>query len=162
MTTTKTFDQLRKSLSRIQREKSRLLPVEPATQSRIDLPNVVFGNSVTFAREVIDIEQWRKRHTRGNLVHRPALVHGTYGLIPQELNRISITGCLLPNVFATRQGRPMGRNQVIRLPRDDVVDSRDQDAWVAILLTANGEDIEQHRPNRVVYTYAEIREKEVD
>ena len=49
-------------------------------------------------------------------------------------------------------------NEVIGIERQQVIETAQQHAWVAVLLAADGEDVEQQWPHEVVYAHAKRRE----
>ncbi|CAB4616116.1 unannotated protein [freshwater metagenome] len=122
---------------------------------------MVLGDAIALRREIVDVIHRWQCDTCCNLICGPTLIDAAHCLIPHELNRIAIARGLFTNVVFSSERRAMCCNQILRCPLDDVVDSRNQNARIAILLTTNCKHVEEHWPHRVVNTGADFREVKV-
>ena len=88
---------------------------------------------------------------RGNgLVQGQATIRAAYSLIPHELYGVTIVTSALINLSGARHRRSVGANQMIGAKCIQFIKPAQQNAWVAVFLAANGENIEQRRPQQVV------------
>ena len=80
---------------------------------------------------------------------RPA-VGVAHGLVPQELDRVPIATDAFGDLITTVDRDAVRTDEMIRAHGQQVVDAGEQDHRVAILLAADREHVEEHRPHQVV------------
>ena len=119
---------------------------------------MVFGDAVELGGEVVVVALVGQPDGVAQLHAAEAAVGEPHRLVPQELDGVAVAGDSLLDGVGTADGRAVGRHQVVGVQRQQVVDAVQHDAWVAVLLAANGEHVEQHRPHEVVHGRAEFGE----
>ena len=144
-------------LSGREREQLGLVSIEKPEQPGADLAQVVLGHPVELRGDEVVVAPVRELHGQAHIGVEEALVGGSHRLVPQELDRVPVAHHPLGDLVASAHGRPVGGHQVLRRQAQQLVDARDQDPGVAVLLTSDGEHVEQHRPHQIVHRQPQLR-----
>ena len=123
---------------------------------------MVLGHAVELTGQVVVVAGRRQAHLVGQGVGGQAPVQAADGLVPEELDGVAIARHPGGDLGGARDWRAVGTHQMLCPQGEDVVDPGQQDLGVAVFLAADGEDVEQGRPDQVLDAGSKLGEPEGD
>ena len=116
---------------------------------------MVFGHAVALSGQVVVVCFGWELHGETEVGRQQSAIGETDALVPEELDRVAVPGHALVDHLTARDRRAVSSDEMLGAEREEVVDPGQQHLRIAVLLSADGEDVEQHRPHEVVDRDAE-------